>query len=129
MGNVEPSHPDLTTDPLGILHPASKLFYQLALVSAYSPFARMLGVAQGLDHQQRRIDPAKNEPLVTNCTRCFLENLDYMLYKVDSLIVESLRDILDEVDLRKDTCIRSHEWSYDHIELLVEFGCRTKARS
>ena len=28
-------------------------------------------VGQGLEHQQRRMDPTTNEPLFTNCTRYF----------------------------------------------------------
>ena len=32
-GRVEASHPDLATDPLGILHPTSRLCHQLQLVS------------------------------------------------------------------------------------------------
>lgn len=127
-GKVEPSHPDLTTDPLGILRPASKLCHQLPLVSAYSSFARMVGVAQGLDHQRRRMDPATNEPLFTNCTRDFLGTLDYIFYTADSLMVESLLELLDEESLRKDTGLPSPEWSSDHIALLAEFRCRPRAR-
>jgi CCR4-NOT transcription complex subunit 6 len=32
MGKVDPSHPDLTVDPLNILRPLSKLVHQLPLV-------------------------------------------------------------------------------------------------
>lgn len=32
MGKVDPSHPDLTVDPLNILRPHSKLVHQLPLV-------------------------------------------------------------------------------------------------
>lgn len=126
-GKVEPSHPDLTTDPLGILRPASKLCHQLPLVSAYSSFARMAGVGQG-EYQRRRMDPATNEPLFTNCTRDFLGTLDYIFYTADSLMVESLLELLDEESLRKDTGLPSPEWSSDHIALLAEFRCRPRAR-
>ena len=37
-------------------------------------------VGQGLEHQRRRMDPATNEPLFTNCTRDFLGTLDYIFY-------------------------------------------------
>lgn len=33
MGKVDPMHPDLAMDPLGILRPATKLMHQLPLVS------------------------------------------------------------------------------------------------
>lgn len=33
MGKVDPLHPDLSIDPLGILRPASKLIHQLPLVN------------------------------------------------------------------------------------------------
>ncbi|KMT13282.1 hypothetical protein BVRB_4g085420 [Beta vulgaris subsp. vulgaris] len=45
IGKVEPQHPDLVVDPLGILRPHLKLAHQLPLVSAYSSFARGIGPA------------------------------------------------------------------------------------
>lgn len=33
-GRVDPAHPELATDPLGILRPATKLQHQLPLVSS-----------------------------------------------------------------------------------------------
>nr|POE68918.1 carbon catabolite repressor protein 4 like 1 [Quercus suber] len=84
MGKVDPLHPDLAADPLGILRPNSKLVHQLPLVSAYSSFARM-GVGIGLEQQRRRLDPTTNEPLFTNCTRDFIGTLDYIFYTADSL--------------------------------------------
>ncbi|KAG6542221.1 hypothetical protein Mapa_016349 [Marchantia paleacea] len=116
-GRVEASHPELATDPLGILRPFSKLCHQLPLVSAYSAFARM----GGAERQRRRIDTGSNEPLFTNCTRDFLGTLDYIFYTADSLAVESLLELLDEESLRKDTALPSPEWSSDHIALLAEF--------
>ena len=38
-------------------------------------------VGKGLEHQRRRMDPATNEPLFTNCTRYFLGALDYNFYR------------------------------------------------
>ncbi|XP_030925920.1 carbon catabolite repressor protein 4 homolog 1 [Quercus lobata] len=127
MGKVDPLHPDLAADPLGILRPNSKLVHQLPLVSAYSSFARM-GVGIGLEQQRRRLDPTTNEPLFTNCTRDFIGTLDYIFYTADSLTVESLLELLDEESLRKDTALPSPEWSSDHIALLAEFRCMPRVR-
>ncbi|XP_052176843.1 carbon catabolite repressor protein 4 homolog 1-like isoform X2 [Diospyros lotus] len=127
MGKVDPLHPDLAVDPLGILRPASKLTHQLPLVSAYSSFAR-LGVGLGLEQHRRRIDPTTNEPLFTNCTRDFIGTHDYIFYSADSLTVESLLELLDEDSLRKDTALPSPEWSSDHIALLAEFRCKPRPR-
>uniref|UniRef100_A0A5B7B4T9 poly(A)-specific ribonuclease n=1 Tax=Davidia involucrata TaxID=16924 RepID=A0A5B7B4T9_DAVIN len=127
MGKVDPMHPELVVDPIGILRPASKLTHQLPLVSAYSSFARM-GVGIGLEQQRRRMDPTTNEPLFTNCTRDFIGTLDYIFYSADSLTVESLLELLDEDSLRKDTALPSPEWSSDHIALLAEFRCKPRTR-
>ncbi|XP_041028016.1 carbon catabolite repressor protein 4 homolog 1-like [Juglans microcarpa x Juglans regia] len=127
MGKVDPLHPDLAADPLGILRPNSKLVHQLPLVSAYSSFARM-GVGLSLGQQKRRLDPTTNEPLFTNCTRDFIGTLDYIFYTADSLTVESLLELLDEESLRKDTALPSPEWSSDHIALLAEFRCMHRGR-
>ncbi|PKI42909.1 carbon catabolite repressor protein 4 homolog 1-like [Punica granatum] len=126
MGKVDPLHPDLSIDPLGILRPASKLVHQLPLVSAYSAFARAIGL--GLERQRRRMDPTTNEPLFTNCTRDFIGTLDYIFYTADTLTVESLLELLDEDSLRKDTALPSPEWSSDHIALLAEFRCKPRPR-
>ncbi|KAK4481741.1 hypothetical protein RD792_012651 [Penstemon davidsonii] len=125
MGKVDPHHPDLAIDPLGILRPAS-ITHQLPLVSAYSSFARA-GLGLGLEHR-RRMDPATNEPLFTNCTRDFIGTHDYIFYSADCLTVESLLELLDEDGLRKDTALPSPEWSSDHIALLAEFRCKPRTR-
>ncbi|GLT96229.1 hypothetical protein SLE2022_138700 [Rubroshorea leprosula] len=127
MGKIDPMHPDLALDPLGILRPHSKLSHQLPLVSAYSSLARV-GVGLGLEQQKRRMDPSTNEPLFTNCTRDFIGTLDYIFYTADSLAVESLLELLDEDSLRKDTALPSPEWSSDHIALLAEFRCMPRHR-
>ncbi|XP_057424107.1 carbon catabolite repressor protein 4 homolog 1-like [Lotus japonicus] len=127
MGKVDPSHPDLAVDPLNILHPHSKLVHQLPLVSAYSSFARTVG--HGFEQHKRRLDGGTNEPLFTNVTRDFIGTLDYIFYTADSLVVESLLELLDEESLRKDTALPSPEWPSDHIALLAEFRCtRNKSR-
>ncbi|KAH6558714.1 hypothetical protein KP509_1Z049500 [Ceratopteris richardii] len=113
-GRVDPQHPDLATDPLGILRPTSRLCHTLPLVSAYKSFARS-------ERHRRRLDPSSNEPLFTNCTRDFLGTLDYIFYTADSLSVESLLELLDEESLRRDTALPSPEWSSDHIALLAQF--------
>ncbi|KAF8085221.1 hypothetical protein N665_0676s0033 [Sinapis alba] len=127
LGKVDPMHPDLMVDPLGILRPHTKLTHQLPLVSAYSSFARM-GGSLTAEQQRRRMDPASNEPLFTNCTRDFIGTLDYIFYTADTLTVESLLELLDEESLRKDTALPSPEWSSDHIALLAEFRCMPKTR-
>ncbi|KAJ8754561.1 hypothetical protein K2173_005722 [Erythroxylum novogranatense] len=127
MGKVDPLHPDLLIDPLGILRPHRKLTHQLPLVSAYSSFARA-GLGLDLEEQRRRMDPTTNEPLFTNCTRDFIGTLDYIFYTADSLTVESLLELLDEENLRKDTALPSPEWSSDHIALLAEFCCKPRTR-
>ncbi|EPS68733.1 hypothetical protein M569_06033 [Genlisea aurea] len=126
VGKVEHLHPDLHVDPLGIVRPATKLTHQLPLVSAYAAFARA-GSALALE-QRRKIDPATNEPLFTNCTRDFIGTSDYIFYSADTLTVESLLELLDEERLRKDTALPSPEWSSDHIALLAEFRCKPKNR-
>ncbi|XP_042448754.1 carbon catabolite repressor protein 4 homolog 1-like isoform X1 [Zingiber officinale] len=127
-GKLEHLHPDLAVDPLGILHPTHKITHQLPLVSAYSSFARMAGVSLGSDQQRRRVDATTHEPLFTNCTRDFVGTVDYIFYTADSLSVESLLELLDEENLRKNTAIPSPEWSSDHIALLAEFRCKPRIR-
>ncbi|XP_073005540.1 carbon catabolite repressor protein 4 homolog 1-like isoform X1 [Typha latifolia] len=124
MGKVDQLHPDLAVDPFGILRPLSKLNHQLPLVSAYSSFARMAGINHGLEQQRWRMDPATNEPLFTCCTRDTTGTHDYIFYTADSLMVETLLELLDEESLRKDTALPSAEWSSDHIALLAEFRCK-----
>ncbi|KAE9590759.1 putative poly(A)-specific ribonuclease [Lupinus albus] len=121
MGKVDPSHPDLAVDPLNILRPLNRLVHQLPLVSAYSSFARTVGL--GLEQHKRRLDSTTNEPLFTHVTRDFIGSLDFIFYTADSLVVESLLELLDEESLRKDTALPSPEWSSDHIALLAEFRC------
>ncbi|GAB2233085.1 hypothetical protein Droror1_Dr00002300 [Drosera rotundifolia] len=122
LGKVDAMHPDLSVDPLGILRPHTKLTHQLALVSAYSSFAR-----SGIE-QRRRMDLSTNEPLFTNCTRDFIGTNDYIFYTADSLTVDSLLELLDEDSLRKDTALPSPEWSSDHIALLGEFRVKPRNR-
>ncbi|CAI5476195.1 unnamed protein product [Closterium sp. Yama58-4] len=116
-GRVDANHPELATDPLGILRPASKLCHQLPLVSAYASLSRGGSVAE---RQRRRMDASSSEPLFTNVTRDFMGTLDYTFYTADSLSVESVLELLDEDSVRKDTALPSPEWSSDHLALLTE---------
>ncbi|CAL5207599.1 unnamed protein product [Lathyrus oleraceus] len=126
LGKVDPSHHDLTVDPLNILHPHNKLVHQLPLVSAYTAFARTVGVA--FEQHKRRLDSRTNEPLFTSVTRDFVGTLDYIFYSADLLTVASLLELLDEESLRKDdTALPSPGWSSDHIALLAEFRCQNKS--
>ncbi|CAN7061971.1 unnamed protein product [Brassica oleracea var. botrytis] len=126
-GKVDPQHPDLLVDPLGILRPQTKLTHQLPLVSAYSSFVRsVMGI--GLEQHRRKMDLNTNEPLFTNCTRDFIGTHDYIFYTADTLMVESLLELLDEDGLRKDTALPSPEWSSSHIALLAEFRCMPRTR-
>ena len=62
------------------------IVYTVMQVSAYSSFGR-------LDRQRRRLDPASNEPLFTNCTRDFLGTLDYIFYTGIELTIQSITNI------------------------------------
>ncbi|CAD5179806.1 unnamed protein product, partial [Musa acuminata subsp. malaccensis] len=126
-GKVDPLHPDLAVDPVGILRPTNKITHQLPLVSVYSSFARMAGVSPGLEQQRRRMDASTHEPLFTNCTRDFI-GTPCLMFAADSLSVESLLELLDEENLRKNTAIPSPEWSSDHIALLAQFRCKPRIR-
>ncbi|GBG88763.1 hypothetical protein CBR_g48381 [Chara braunii] len=126
---VDPSHPDLATDPLGILKPATKLCHQLPLVSAYSALARLPGPPGSMgDRHRRRMDIQSNEPLFTNFKRDFWGTLDYIFYTADLLEPEALLELLDEENLRKDTALPSPEWSSDHIALLAEFRYKKRGQ-
>lgn len=48
-------------------------------VSAYSSFARTVGLGYEQQHK-RRLDNTTNEPLFTNVTRDFIGSLDYIFY-------------------------------------------------
>ncbi|KAL7138626.1 hypothetical protein ABFS83_10G176500 [Erythranthe nasuta] len=122
-GKVDPGHPDLAVDPLGILQPTSKLNHDLPLVSAYTSFGRAGRL--GLEHR-RRIHPVTNEPRVTSYTEEFVGTCDYIFYSADSLMVESLLELLDERILQRNTALPCVEWSSDHIALAAEFRWITK---
>jgi CCR4-NOT transcription complex subunit 6 len=52
-----------------------------------------------------------------------------VLISADSLVVDSLLELLDEESLRKDTALPSPGWSSDHIALLAGFRCcKSKSR-
>ncbi|KAL7098079.1 hypothetical protein ACP275_10G183200 [Erythranthe tilingii] len=121
-GKVDPRHPDLAVDPLGILQPTSKLKHDLPLISAYTSFGR---AGLGLEHRGR-IHSVTNEPRVTSYSEEFVGACDYIFYSGDSLMVESLLELLDERILGRNTALPCVEWSSDHIALAAEFRWITK---
>ncbi|XP_077213840.1 carbon catabolite repressor protein 4 homolog 1-like isoform X2 [Tasmannia lanceolata] len=114
-GKVKPNHPEMADDPLGIFQKIM-LTHPLPLVSAYSYFCRP-------GSQQRCMDPSTNEPLFTNFTKRFRGTIDYIFHTVDSLIVDSLLELLD-VESVKDTALPSPHWPSDHIALMASFRFR-----
>lgn len=66
---------------------------------------------------------------VINLTLSYFYEVIRVLVSADSLVVESLLELLDEESLRKDTALPSPGWSSDHIALLAEFRCcKNKSR-
>ncbi|KAF6151856.1 hypothetical protein GIB67_010430 [Kingdonia uniflora] len=126
-GKVDQMHPDLVIDPLGILHPTNNLRHQLPLVSAYSSFA-IPTADPGIEKQKSRMDLKTNEPFFTNCTRDFLGTVDYIFYSADSLMVESLLELVDVGCLQRETGLPSPACSSDHIALLAEFRFMPRMR-
>ena len=95
QGRIPPSHPELATDPIGILRPASKLCHHLPLVSAYAALATQ-GPAPGApdaEQQRQRVDAKTHEPVFTNSTSDFTGTLDYIFYTSNSLITSSCLEL------------------------------------
>ncbi|KAG9132818.1 hypothetical protein Leryth_022016 [Lithospermum erythrorhizon] len=86
MGRVDPTHPDVAVDPLGILQPLSNITHQL-------PLFAIPGAGPGLENQRKKMDLTTNEPLFTKCTGA------------DSLTVEGLLELLDKDGLRGGSLI------------------------
>ncbi|KAF6135838.1 hypothetical protein GIB67_028157 [Kingdonia uniflora] len=122
-------HLDLVIDPLGILHPTNNLRHQLPLplVSAYSSFA-IPTADPGIEKEKTRMDLKTNEPFFTNCTRDFLGTVDYIFYSANSLMVESLLELVDVGCLQLETGLPSPACSSDHIALLAEFRFMPRMR-
>ncbi|GAA0159256.1 mRNA polyadenylation factor [Lithospermum erythrorhizon] len=98
MGRVDPTHPDVAVDPLGILQPLSNITHQL-------PLFAIPGAGPGLENQRKKMDLTTNEPLFTKCTGGFLKTCDYIFYLADSLTVEGLLELLDKDGLRGGSLI------------------------
>lgn len=130
-GTVNPSHPELSNDPLGILRPSSKLQHGLPLASAYAAVSAAPitqpdaadGEGHALLRQRRRLDPLTGEPRFTNFTRDFQGTLDYVFYSKDSLVPGATLELPDASEARGRTTVGlpNEQWSSDHIALMVEF--------
>ena len=138
QGRIPPSHPELATDPIGILRPANKLCHHLPLVSAYAALATQ-GPAPGApdaEQQRQRVDAKTHEPVFTNSTSDFTGTLDYIFYTSNSLITSSCLELPSLADLRKSaaggggagggaaggggSAIPNPEWPSDHVALMCE---------
>jgi len=106
---VDPKHPDLAQDKVGILPPASQLTHTLGLVSA---IAMVTG----------------SEPPVTNYTGHYKGVLDYMFLN-ESLAAVSCLEFPGEEVLRgpDDTPLPNSIWPSDHIALCVDIRLASSA--
>lgn len=123
-GRVDAAHPELATDPFGILRPPSKLQHPLPLVSAYTSLTKQPCLAsEATERQRTRMDTAgTGEPIFTNCTREFFGALDYIFYTDDTLAPLSLLELPAEADVRsKYGGLPNTQWSSDHVALMAEF--------
>jgi CCR4-NOT transcription complex subunit 6 len=137
-GRVDGGHPELGTDPLGILRPASKLCHALPLSSAYAAAARAPppggdaalpdgGAAAEALRQRLDAPPpgGTGEPRFTNCTRDFVGTLDYIFYTRDSLAPTALLELPDEATLRGprgNGGLPSAVLSSDHVAIMSAFA-------
>ncbi|KAK4559721.1 hypothetical protein RGQ29_008778 [Quercus rubra] len=105
-------------DPLGIFQ-YLKLHHSLSLVSAYSSFLH----SDGVEEQRRKMNSQTSEPAFTNFTDKFFGTLDYIFYTDNSLIVESLLELVDRESIG-NIGIPSPTWPSDHIALMASFRLR-----
>ncbi|KAK9983345.1 hypothetical protein SO802_032870 [Lithocarpus litseifolius] len=105
-------------DPLGIFQ-YLKLHHSLSLVSAYSSFLH----SDAAEEQQRKMNSQTSEPAFTNFTDKFFGTLDYIFYTDNSLIVESLLELVDRESIGNNG-IPSPTWPSDHIALMASFRLR-----
>jgi len=130
-GRVDASHPELATDPLGILRPPSKLCHQLPLMSAYSSMANpgisaSIGRSESEKHM-RRVDATEREPLFTNHGADFTGTLDYLFYTANSLVPTKLLELPDKADVTiNGSGMPNSAWSSDHLALMAEFQFKTQ---
>jgi CCR4-NOT transcription complex subunit 6 len=123
-GRVDAAHPELATDPFGILRPPSKLQHPLPLVSAYTSLTKQPCLeSEAAERQRTRMDAAgTGEPLFTNCTAEFMGALDYIFYTDDTLAPLSLLELPAESEVRaKYGGLPNTQWSSDHVALMAEF--------
>lgn len=123
-GRVDGAHPELATDPFGILRPPSKLQHPLPLVSAYTALTKQPCLeSDEAERQRSRMDAAgTGEPIFTNCTKDFFGTLDYIFYTDDTLAPLSLLEVPTEHECRsKYGGLPNTQCSSDHVSLMAEF--------
>jgi len=141
-GRVDPGHPELATDPLGILRPPSKLSHSLQLSSVYAAAARqgthmggdgaLPDGGAGVQALRGRLDcggrgvVGTGEPFFTNCTRDFTGTLDYIFYTRDALVPTALLELPAEESARgllgAMGGLPSPVQSSDHIAIMAELS-------
>ena len=136
-GAVNPVHPDLNIDPLGILRPPSKLQHSLLLSSAYAaislapptPPDTADGEGHAMQRQLRRLHEPTGEPQFTNYTSTFKDTLDYILYSSDSLVPVATLELPDvsEARGREVEGLPNEQWPSDHVALMAEFAYLTSS--
>ncbi len=123
-GRVDGAHPELATDPFGILRPPSKLQHPLPLVSAYTALTKQPCLeSDAAERQRTRMDAqGTGEPIFTNCTDGFFGTLDYIFYTDDTLAPLSLLELPTEGECRsKYGGLPNTQCSSDHVSLMAEF--------
>jgi CCR4-NOT transcription complex subunit 6 len=131
-GRVDASHPELATDPLGILRPPSKLCHQLPLLSAYASMAQPGVAASQVGHaaaeaHARRLEPGTHEPLFTNFGADFSGTLDYVFYTANSLVPTKLLELPEKPDVMSNGHgMPNNNWSSDHVSLMAEFSFKAQ---
>ncbi|KAM4075117.1 hypothetical protein ACJW30_10G145400 [Castanea mollissima] len=105
-------------DPLGI-YQYLKLHHSLSLVSAYSSFLH----SDGVEEQWRKMNSQTSEPAFTFFSDKFFGTLDYIFYTDNSLMVESLLELVDRESIDNNG-IPSPAWPSDHIALMASFRLR-----
>ena len=144
-GRVDPSHPELSTDPLGILRPASKLCHALPLTSVYAAAAvpgqhpggdaALPDGGAGVARLRERLDlggphgeGGSGEPLFTNCTAGFTGTLDYIFFTRDALVPTAVLDLPEEEAVRGPQGaaggLPSAVRSSDHVCIMAELQVR-----
>ncbi|XP_075641795.1 carbon catabolite repressor protein 4 homolog 1-like isoform X5 [Castanea sativa] len=88
-------------------------------VSAYSSFLH----SDGVEEQWRKMNSQTSEPAFTFFSDKFFGTLDYIFYTDNSLIVESLLELVDRESIDNNG-IPSPAWPSDHIALMASFRLR-----